>query len=339
MSLIIFYSFAMPWAVFGDTRPFERKQWSNSDETVMEQWCNSDASELSSFMSFSSFWDVMDSILSFCHALEVLLLIWWWHKTYCQKQWWDIDETLMRQWWNSDATVMLLNKSLSNLMSLASFWDVIDHFLSFNNTLEVWLLSSDQTVMRQWWICDATVMPSIWANLCDLQGSDMSSIIFYPFAMPGGCVWWHKTSDETVMEQWWDSDQTMMPLILALYDNFKLPRNHWSNFILQQCLATVMPSICAILCDMQGSDMSLIIFYPFAMPWRCVWWHKTSDETVMEQWWGSDQTMMPLISALYDNFKLLRNHWSNFILQQCLGSVFGDTRPFDKNSDQTEMRQ
>jgi hypothetical protein len=177
----------MPWAMFGDTRPFEK----NSDQTVM------------------------------------------------------------RQWWNSDAF------DLSNLMSLASFWDVIDHFVAFNNALEVWLLSSDQTVMRQWWICDATVMPYIWASLCDLQ----------------------------------------------------------------------------------GSDMSLIIFYPFAMPWGCVWWHKTSDETVMEQWWDSDQTMMPLISALYDNFKLLRNLWSNFILQQCLGSVFGDTRPFDKNSDQTEMRQ
>jgi hypothetical protein len=85
-----------------------QKQWTNSDETVMEQWCNSDVSELSSFRSFSSLWDVIDYILSFCHALEVLLLIWWWNKTYCQWQSWDIDETLMRQWWNSDGTVMLL---------------------------------------------------------------------------------------------------------------------------------------------------------------------------------------------------------------------------------------
>jgi hypothetical protein len=37
--------------------------------------------------------------------------------------------------------------------------------------------------------------------------------------------------------------------------------------------------------------------------------------------------------------KLLRWHWSYFILLQCLGSVFGHTRLFDKNSDQTVMRQ
>jgi hypothetical protein len=75
-------------------------------KTVMEQWWNSDAYELSSFLLFWRFWDVIDHILSFCNVLEVLYLIWCWHKTYCQKQWWNSDGIVMRQWWDSDETVM-----------------------------------------------------------------------------------------------------------------------------------------------------------------------------------------------------------------------------------------
>jgi hypothetical protein len=46
------------------------KQWWYIDETVMQQWSNSDAFELGSFMSFSRFWDVIDHILFFCNAFE-----------------------------------------------------------------------------------------------------------------------------------------------------------------------------------------------------------------------------------------------------------------------------
>jgi hypothetical protein len=106
MSLIIFHPSAVPWKWCiwsgADTRPSAKK----SDGTVMKQWWNSDAFDLSSFMLFWRFWDVIDHILSFCNVLEVLYLIWCWHKTYCQKQWWNSDGIVMRQWWDSDETVM-----------------------------------------------------------------------------------------------------------------------------------------------------------------------------------------------------------------------------------------
>jgi hypothetical protein len=74
----------------------------------MQQWSNSDAWDLSSFMYFFSIWDVIDHIFSFCNALKVL-----------------------QQWWNSDAF------DLSSFMSFPSFWDVSDHILSFCNALGV----------------------------------------------------------------------------------------------------------------------------------------------------------------------------------------------------------
>jgi hypothetical protein len=52
---------------------------------VIEQWWNSDACDLGSFMSFSSFWDIIDRILSFCNSLGVWFCICWWHKTIWQK--------------------------------------------------------------------------------------------------------------------------------------------------------------------------------------------------------------------------------------------------------------
>jgi hypothetical protein len=90
--------------------------------------------------------------------------------------------------------------------------------------------------------------------------------------------------------------------------------------------------------------MSLIIFYSFAMPWGCVWWHKTyCQKPWWDKWWNIDGIVIEqwcLWFGLFNsNFKVLRCHWSYFIFLQCLGSVFGDTRPFDQNNDQTVMRQ
>jgi hypothetical protein len=67
---------------------------------------------------------------------------------------------MMEQWSNSDAF------DLSSLMSFSSFWDGIDHFLSFCNALGLCLVSQDlltKTVIKQWWDSDGTVMPLIWA--------------------------------------------------------------------------------------------------------------------------------------------------------------------------------
>jgi hypothetical protein len=155
MSLIIFYPFAMPWecdyASAGDTRLFDK----NSDQTVMRQWCNSDAFSLSTFLTFAMFWDVIDCIISFINALGAF------HK------------------------------------------------------------NSVETVMEQWCNSDRTVMPLIWALLCHFQAFEMSLIIFYPFTVPWVCAYWSigetrpfkKYSDQTVMEQWCNSDATVMPLI------------------------------------------------------------------------------------------------------------------------------
>jgi hypothetical protein len=77
-------------------------------KTVTEQWWNSDAFNLSTFILLSRFWDVIDHILSLNNALEVWLLIWWWNITFWQKQWCNSDETVMEQWCNSDRTVMHL---------------------------------------------------------------------------------------------------------------------------------------------------------------------------------------------------------------------------------------
>jgi hypothetical protein len=105
MSLTIFYSFAMPWECVWWHKTFWQKRWSNSDETVMQQWLNSDAFDLSFVIIFSRFWDAKNS-----------------------------DQTVMRQGCNSDAF------DLSFLILFARFFDVMDHILSFNNALEVWLL-------------------------------------------------------------------------------------------------------------------------------------------------------------------------------------------------------
>jgi hypothetical protein len=72
----------------------------------------------------------------------------------------------------------------------------------------------------------------------------------------------------------------------------------------------------------QAFEMALIIFYPFAMPWECVWSHKTIWQ---KQWSNSDETVMEQWCLWFELFniicKVLRWHWWNYILLQCIWSV------------------
>jgi hypothetical protein len=125
---------------------------------------------------------------------------------------------------------------------------------------------------------------------------------------------------------------------------------------------TVMLFIWALLCHFEGMEMSLIIFYPFAMPWKCGKWSgggtiptaKNSDRTVMRQWFNGDAMVMEQwclwFELYYVTLKVWRCHWSYFILFECLGSVITDLvvaqDPLPKavtkqwwNSDATVMRQ
>jgi hypothetical protein len=190
MSLIIFYPFAIhlkfDYASAGYTRPTAK----NSDQTVMQQWClNSDATV------------IQQSCL-------------WFGPFFC-----DFD--------------------LGSSMSFSSFWDVIDYILSFCNALGVCLVTQDlltKTVTEQWCNSDRTVMPSIWAFHYYLQGFEMSLIIFYPFAMPWDWVCdtspFDKNSNLTVWGQWWNSDVTVMEQLCLrfelFYVMFKVLRCHWS---------------------------------------------------------------------------------------------------------------
>jgi hypothetical protein len=267
-------------SVFGHTRPFDK----NSDGTVMQQWSNSDAFDLSFSLLFSRLWDVIDhipsfcnafevifkvlrfhwSILSFCNACEVWLWVCWWHKTILQIQWSNSDETVMQQRWNSDAF------GLSSFMSFARFWDVIDRILSFCNALKVCLETQmTKTMIKQW-----------------------------------------LDSDATVIEQGW--------FWFELFDNFfKVLRCHWSFFILLQCLGIVFG-------DTRPFD-------------------KNSDLTVMRQWWNSDQTVIPLIWAPLCHLQAFKMTWMKFypltMHLKCDYASAGETTPFYKNSDQTVMRQ
>jgi hypothetical protein len=259
-----FYCFAMH--VKCDDANFPNtviKQWWDSDGTVMQQWC---------------LWFELFNIVFRCHWSYFILLQCIWsmimHLLVKQdlftkiviKQWWDSDETLMQQSSNSDAF------ELGSFMSFSRFWDVIDHILFFCNAFEVWLCicwdHSTKTVNK----------PLIWANLCHFQGCEMSSISFYPFAMRWKCYYasagdtrpFDKNSEQTVMRQWWNSDATVMSLNWALLGHF------------------------------QAYEMSLIIFYPFAMPWKCCYWSggetrptaNDNHETLMRHWWDSDGTVM-----------------------------------------------
>jgi hypothetical protein len=226
---------------------------------------------------------------------------------------------VMAKWCNSDRTVMRFD--LSVIMTFSSFWDGIDHILSFGNALGVCLVTQDyltKTVIKQWWDSDAPVMRQWWNSdafdLSHFQGFATSLIISYPFAMHLKCDYASagcttpaaKNSVQTVMEQWCNSDATtvmrqwynshafdsssFLCLWFRLFNVvFKLLRCHWSYFIILKCLGSV----------------SMIIFYPFGMPWGCDKWHKTfwqkqwsnSDETVIKQLCDSDGTGIPLIRA------------------------------------------
>jgi hypothetical protein len=129
---------------------------------------------------------------------------------------------------------------------------------------------------------------------------------------------------------------------------FKDLRCHWSYFILLQCIWSVI--------------MQLLVTQDL-LPKTVIKQWCNSDATAMpQQWCDSDTTVMPLIQALFCAFYLgssmsfssfwdVIDHilsfwndlgvcqWSFFILLQCLGGVISDTKPFDKNSDQTVMRQ
>jgi hypothetical protein len=151
-------------------------------------------------------------------------------------------------------------------------------------------------------------------------------------------------------EQWWNSDETVMEQWCLWFELFyvvlKVLRCHWSYFTLLHCLGsvvidlvvtqdllpktvmeqlrdsdgTVMPLIWALLYCFEGIEMSLFIFYPSAVPWKCGNWSggdtrptaKNSDGTVMEQWWDSDETLMEQWCLLQYTvvLKVLRRHWS-----------------------------
>jgi hypothetical protein len=122
-------------------------------------------------------------------------------------------------------------------------------------------------------------------------------------------------SDLTVTRQWCNSDRTVMPLIWVNLCVFTVVRCHWSVFILLQGVGSVI--------------LNLLVTQD----------HLT--KTMNKQWWDSDATVMQQWCLWFKLFNIIfkpfRCHWSNFILWHCLGSVFGETRPFDKNSNATVM--
>jgi hypothetical protein len=127
--------------------------------------------------------------------------------------------------------------------------------------------------------------------------------------------WWD--SDATVMLQWCSSDETVMQQWCLWFElffvNCKLLGCHWPFFIILQCLGGVLRLTRPF--D-KNSDQTVMRH----------WWD--SDETVMEQWCNSDRTVMEQWCVWFDLFyvifKLLRCHWSYYILKQCLGSVVID---------------
>jgi hypothetical protein len=158
-----------------------QKLWSNSDQTVMRQWCNSEAFDC-------------------CQGFEMSLIMFypfvmpwncvWWHKTFWQKQWWDSDETVMEGFEMS--LILLFSFAMQLKCDYASARDT----RPFEN-------NSDLTVMRQWCNSDRTVMPLIWRNLCHWSVFNLLQCV--------GNVIMHLlvTQDhltKTVIKQWSNSD-------------------------------------------------------------------------------------------------------------------------------------
>jgi hypothetical protein len=220
----------------------------------MQQWCNSDAFDLGSFMSFALFRDVIDCIVSCCNALGV-----------CLK---NSDQTVIKQWCNSDATVM-----------------------------EQWCLWFEKFNV----IC--VVLRCHWSYFILLQC--LGSVF-------GDTRPFEKNSDQTVTQQWSNSDATVIEQwclwVRLFYVIFKVWRCHWSYSILLQCIWSVIMHL-------------LVTQDHLKKQWS------NSDETVMEQWYL-------WFEQIYVICKILRCHWSYFILLQCPGSVVIDLF-YTKNSDQT----
>jgi hypothetical protein len=220
------------------------EQWWDSDATVTRQWWNSDAFDLSSIMSLWRYGDAIDHILSFCNALGVWKVMWWSHKTHCQKQWSNSDETGMRQWCNDDGTVMpLIWAHLCHFegmeMSLIMFYPFSMPWKCGNwsggdrrpNTK-----NSDRTVMRQWCNSEATVMEQWcfsfelyyvtlkvwrchWSYFILLQclGSVESDLVVAQYLLQKTVIeqWWD--SDSMVMQWWWNSDAFDLSSIMSLW--------------------------------------------------------------------------------------------------------------------------
>jgi hypothetical protein len=357
MSLITIYPFAMPWECVWWHKTIWQKQWSNSDETVMHQWWDSDGTVMpliwvifkdlrrhwSYLILLQCIWSVIMHLLVAQHLLPKTVF----------KQWWNSDATVMpQQWCDSDTTVMPLIRALfcafdlGSLMSFSSFWDVIDHILSFWNALGV----------CQW----------SFFILLECLGGVISDT--RPF---------DKNSDQTVMRQWSNSYVTVMEQVFLWFELFntfsKVLRWHWSYFILLQCIwsviihllvtqdhltikvikqwrdsdGTVMQQWC-LWFHFQAFEMSMIIIFLLQWFWSVImhplvtqdlltntvikqWCY--SDVTEMQQWCNSDAFWFRLFYVICT---VLRCYWSYFILLQCLGGVFEKQW---SNSDQTVMRQ
>jgi hypothetical protein len=121
----------------------------------MQQWSNSDAFDLSKFMSFSRLWDVIDHFLSFCKVLECYFESAGDTRPFDKNS----DVTVMRQWWNSDATVMPPN------------WALLCHFQAFETPwgCDKWHKTFWQ---KQWSNSDETVIE----QLCDSDGTGIPLI-------------------------------------------------------------------------------------------------------------------------------------------------------------------
>jgi hypothetical protein len=124
--------------------------------------------------------------------------------------------------------------------------------------------SSDQTMMKQWCNCDATVMPLVWALLCHFEGMEMPWIIFYPLAMPLKQL---SNIDEAMMEQWCDSDAFDLSSFLWNWrfcdlsdDNLFSARGCWSF-----CLVFFFRGILFVALVMEnnksGNEKSVLLQY------------------------------------------------------------------------------
>jgi hypothetical protein len=102
----------------------------------------------------------------------------------------------------------------------------------------------------------------------------------------------------------------------------------------------VMPLIWALLYCFEGTEMSLFIFYPSAVPWKCGNWSGGDTRPTAK---NSDGTVMPMIFAIYCCFQGFETSliiiYPSAVPWKCGNWSGGDTRPTAKNSDETLMEQ